>query len=223
MGGGSHKSRHSSLRQVALTAAENRARLQSLLPSGPNKIGGDSSIMAALSPGQAAAMAAERRLQDNIWCGSEFYDLSGDDDCTDLLPNSSNKGCCSGISSTASNEHDTKVKSQKRKRESDDVSFVQSADREQEPILVDLTKTASENQSTGYSDKMHPSKNYRKDLCGEAPASSSLSSHDLMHASSSGTWQCTTCTLLNPVSSTCFCSFFFQFHVSGIVLLILYM
>ncbi|XP_057785658.1 uncharacterized protein LOC131003197 [Salvia miltiorrhiza] len=194
LGGVSHKRRHSSLRQVALTAAENRARLQSLLPSGPNKIGGDSSIMVAMSPAQAAAMAAERRFQDNIWCGSEFYDLSGDEDCTDSLPNSSNKGCCSEISRTASKEHDMNVKSVKRKRESDDVSLVQSVDRQQEPILIDLTNTASENRSTRYPDKMHPN----KDLCGEAPASSSLSSHDLMHESSSGTWQCTTCTLLNP-------------------------
>lgn len=196
VGGLSHKPRNSSLRQVALTAAENRARLQSLLPSGPKKIGGDSSIMAALSPGQAAAMAAERRLQDNIWCGSEFYDLTGEDECNDSLPKSSNIGSCSKILSTALNELDTKVKSQKRRRESEDVSLAQSADREQEPIFIDLTNTSSKNRSTCYSDP--PNKGYHKDLCGEASALSSLSSHDLMEESSSGTWQCTTCTLLNP-------------------------
>ncbi|KAH6764425.1 zinc ion binding protein [Perilla frutescens var. hirtella] len=198
LGGVSHKARHSSLRQVALTAAENRARLQSLLPSGPKRIGGDTSIMGALSPAQAAAMAAERRLQDNIWCGSEFYDISVEDDCADSLPKSSNKGCCSEISSTAFNAHDLKGKSQKRRRESDDVSLVQSADREEKPIFIDLTNTASENRSMCYSDKMPPSKDYRKDLCGDASASSSLSSHDQMDESSSGTWQCTTCTLFNP-------------------------
>ncbi|TXG67939.1 hypothetical protein EZV62_009214 [Acer yangbiense] len=39
-------------------------------PSGPKRLGGDSSIMVDLSPIQAAAMAAERRLQDDIWCVS---------------------------------------------------------------------------------------------------------------------------------------------------------
>lgn len=200
VGGLAHKPSHSSLRQVALTAAENRARLQSLLPSGPKRIGGDSSIMAALSPGQAAAMAAERRLRDNIWCGSEFYDLTGEDECNDSLPKSSNIGSCSGISSTVFNELDMNVKPQKRRRESDDVSLAQSADRGQEPIFINLTNTASKNRTTCYSDKMPPNKGYHKDLCGEASASSSISSHDLMDENSSGTWQCTTCTLLNPVS-----------------------
>ncbi|KAG6383500.1 hypothetical protein SASPL_156747 [Salvia splendens] len=199
LGGASHKPRQSSLRQVALTAAENRVRLQSLLPSGPNKIGGDSSVMVALSPVQAAAMAAERRLQDNIWCGSEFYDLTGDEDCTDLMKDGvPDKPCCSKISKTASNEHDMNVKSLKRRRESDKVSLVQSDEGQPKPILIDLTNTASENHSMCYPDKMHPSKDYIKDSRGEASASSSLPSHDQMHETSSGTWQCTTCTLLNP-------------------------
>lgn len=157
--------------------------------------------MVALSPAQAAAMAAERRFHDNIWCGSEFYDLSGEDDCTISLPESSNKGCCSEVSRTAFGEHDMKEKSQKRRRESDDMYVHQSAGRKKKPSLIDLTKETSENHSVRSSDKMCPSKDYGKDLCGEARASSSLSNHDLMHESGPSTWQCTTCTLLNPVSS----------------------
>lgn len=157
--------------------------------------------MVALSPGQAAAMAAERRLRDNIWCGSEFYDLSGEDDCTTSLPESSNKGCCSEVSRTAFGEHDKKEKSQKRRRESDDIYANQSDGREKKPSIIDLTKEASENRSVRSSDKMHPSKDYGNDLSGEAPASSSLPNHDLLNESVPGTWQCTTCTLLNPVSS----------------------
>ncbi|GAA0157104.1 protease [Lithospermum erythrorhizon] len=61
----------SSLRQSALTAAESRANRGALMPSGPMRLGGNSSIKAALSPIQAAAMAAERRLHDDVWCGSE--------------------------------------------------------------------------------------------------------------------------------------------------------
>jgi len=60
------------LRQNAHAAAERRAQQGALLPTGPRRIGGDSSIKAALSPIQAAAMAAERRLRDEVWCGSHF-------------------------------------------------------------------------------------------------------------------------------------------------------
>ncbi|PKA66286.1 hypothetical protein AXF42_Ash006983 [Apostasia shenzhenica] len=60
----------SSLGQATLAAAQKRARVGSLLPSGPRRLGGDDIIMSALSPIQAAAMAAERRMQDDLWCGS---------------------------------------------------------------------------------------------------------------------------------------------------------
>lgn len=78
LGGFSRQPPLSSLRQSALAAAENRAHRGVLLPSGPNRVGGDSSIKAALSPIQAAAMAAERRLHDDLWCGSKS--LNGDID-----------------------------------------------------------------------------------------------------------------------------------------------
>ncbi|KAL3579557.1 hypothetical protein D5086_021061 [Populus alba] len=41
---------------------------------GPKHVGGDNNIKAALSPIQAAAMAAERRLHDDLWCGSKSSD-----------------------------------------------------------------------------------------------------------------------------------------------------
>ncbi|KAL7604299.1 hypothetical protein Lser_V15G17759 [Lactuca serriola] len=68
----------SSLRQKALSAAQNRAQMGTLLPSGPHRLGGDSSMKTALSPIQAAAMAAERRLHDDLWCASKsFQEPSG--------------------------------------------------------------------------------------------------------------------------------------------------
>ncbi|ERN07254.1 hypothetical protein AMTRI_Chr12g240860 [Amborella trichopoda] len=70
LGGFSRNPPLPALRQTALAAAEKRARLEALLPSGPKRLGGDGDIMSALSPIQAAAMAAERRLQDDLWCGS---------------------------------------------------------------------------------------------------------------------------------------------------------
>ncbi|XP_061373117.1 DNA-dependent metalloprotease WSS1-like [Gastrolobium bilobum] len=71
LGGFSHQPPLLALRQTALTAAENRAHHGALLPSGPRCLGGDNYIKSALSPIQAAAMAAERRLHDDMWCGSE--------------------------------------------------------------------------------------------------------------------------------------------------------
>ncbi|KAK2969977.1 hypothetical protein RJ640_008317, partial [Escallonia rubra] len=77
VGGFSRQPPLSSLRQSALAAAEKRVQHGVLLPSGPKRIGGDSSIMAALSPIQAASMAAERRLHDDVWCGSKSPDREG--------------------------------------------------------------------------------------------------------------------------------------------------
>lgn len=71
MGGYTRQPPLSSLRQSALAAAENRAKRISLMPSGPRRIGGDTNIKSALNPIQAAAMAAERRMRDDLWCASK--------------------------------------------------------------------------------------------------------------------------------------------------------
>nr|CAD1825563.1 unnamed protein product [Ananas comosus var. bracteatus] len=75
LGGFSRQPPVSSLRQTALAAAEKRARGSALMPSGPRRLGGNNDIMSALSPIQAAAMAAERRLYDDVWCASGWHDL----------------------------------------------------------------------------------------------------------------------------------------------------
>lgn len=77
MGGLSRQPPLHVLRQKALAAAENRAKLEALLTHGPKRLGGDSSIRAVLSPVQAAAMAAERRLHDDVWCGSKSAESGG--------------------------------------------------------------------------------------------------------------------------------------------------
>ncbi|KAL5707086.1 hypothetical protein ACHQM5_025177 [Ranunculus cassubicifolius] len=86
LGGYSRQPPLSSLRKTALTAAEKRAQLGALLPTGPNRLGGNSDIMGALSPIQAAAMAAERRLQDELWCGSQAFGLSGEGESSSSGP-----------------------------------------------------------------------------------------------------------------------------------------
>lgn len=77
LGGYTRQPPLSSLRQSALAAAENRAKRGSLFPSGPRRIGGDSNMKSALSPVQAAAMAAERRMQDDLWCASRSSGSNG--------------------------------------------------------------------------------------------------------------------------------------------------
>ncbi|KAH9300947.1 hypothetical protein KI387_012530, partial [Taxus chinensis] len=77
LGGFSYNPPLSSLRQSALAAAEKRARQGALVPLGPNRVGGDREMMTLLTPTQAAAMAAERRLRDDIWCAAPV--TSGND------------------------------------------------------------------------------------------------------------------------------------------------
>lgn len=105
LGGYSHQPPLSSLRQSALAAAENRARRGALLPSGPNRLGGDSNIKDALSPIQAAAMAAERRLHDDSWCGSktsESEDNIGSSTGTSQTTKTNSNGRFNQTSSTGS-------------------------------------------------------------------------------------------------------------------------
>jgi hypothetical protein len=67
-----HNPSESKIRDVALQAAEERLKKQRLMSNGPMKLGGDTSAARSLAPGQAAAMAAERRrARDNKWCPSE--------------------------------------------------------------------------------------------------------------------------------------------------------
>ncbi|KAL5199938.1 hypothetical protein ABZP36_021141 [Zizania latifolia] len=99
-----------SLRQATLSAAQKRARNGSLLPSGPRKLGGNNDIMSALSPIQAAAMAAERRMYDDLWCGS--HDQSVINDTEDViilegppnLPTQHGKGIVDGFSSSSAKQ-----------------------------------------------------------------------------------------------------------------------
>ncbi|GAV59743.1 hypothetical protein CFOL_v3_03274, partial [Cephalotus follicularis] len=71
LGGFSRQTPLSSPGKSALAAAENRSKRGILLPLGPRLIGGDNNIKTALNPLQVAAIAVERRLHDDLWCGSK--------------------------------------------------------------------------------------------------------------------------------------------------------
>ncbi|KAL3352513.1 hypothetical protein AABB24_020487 [Solanum stoloniferum] len=200
----------SSLRKTAAAAAENRARLKSLLPSGPRRLGGDHSIKSALTPIQAAAMAAERRLQDNIWCGSESCDLSDLDEISDSLPEPLPLGHTSDRSKI-SNGFDalsSKVTSRKRSRESNSVSSSKSLHGHTvtKPVSKPLSNHDKEiaqrvGQAEGNSHTV-PSRGYPEsfiDLTGNASSSTSMHGHDDLHSpKESMMWECLMCTLLNP-------------------------
>ncbi|PON94046.1 WLM domain containing protein [Trema orientale] len=174
LGGFSRQPPLSSLRSTALAAAEKRSRLGSLLPSGPKRLGGDSTIMVALSPIQAAAMAAERRLQDDIWCGSVSCEASESGDGTsdkpeDLLHVEQTAGTSKAHSESSANASD--LISRKRSREPNNFSSVQSPNGHSKSNFIDLT---------------------------DSSPSGSVLNHDTENIEQTTMWECGTCTLLNP-------------------------
>ncbi|XVF70866.1 hypothetical protein PTKIN_Ptkin11bG0196800 [Pterospermum kingtungense] len=198
LGGFSRQPPLSSLRQTALAAAENRARLGSLLPSGPKRLGGDSSIMDALSPIQAAAMAAERRLQDDIWCGSHCSEVAGDEEnCDDIVQDHLQmKQRTESLSVKAvSHEHALGETSHKRSNKPDKVKST----------FVDLTTDASVSGSVINHGSRSPKRICTNNNLIPNQVSSSASSSAPMHnddpPGSEGVtamWKCESCTLLNP-------------------------
>ncbi|KNA13933.1 hypothetical protein SOVF_112060 [Spinacia oleracea] len=76
MGGSSQPGPLPFLHQKALKPAERRANRGTLLPSGTGNTGGDSS-KANLNPVQAAAIVAERRRRDELWCGTKSLETHG--------------------------------------------------------------------------------------------------------------------------------------------------
>lgn len=215
LGGFSRQPPLSSLRQTALAAAEKRTRLGSLLPSGPKRLGGDSNIMVALSPIQAAAMAAERRLQDDIWCGSQSWEASGvEESGSDILQDLVYQEQSGGSSSVDRDLSSHAVDALSRKRNQ---GLDQSSNGPLESNFVDLSMDASKSGSALGHDTRS-----RKISCKSDNTSSSQSNCqpesvvDLSSPSSESVlsrittcdrtlnpeepamWQCGTCTLLNP-------------------------
>ncbi|XP_062078816.1 uncharacterized protein LOC133783269 isoform X2 [Humulus lupulus] len=172
LGGFTRQPSLSSLRSTALSAAEKRSRMNSLLPSGPKRLGGDSTIMVALSPVQAAAMAAERRLQDDIWCGSVSCDASecgeSSSDKPEDLSHVKQTAGISKVHSTSSAYASDSI-SRKRSRESSNFSPAHPPNGHSQSNFIDLSPS-------GFN-----------------------SDRDSEHNTQETTmWGCETCTLLNP-------------------------
>ncbi|XP_052208576.1 uncharacterized protein LOC127812234 [Diospyros lotus] len=219
LGGFSHQPPLSSLRRTALAAAEKRAHLGSLLPSGPKRLGGDSSIMVALSPVQAAAMAAERRLQDDIWCGLESCEAYEEGENNfDILedPVCMGQTAMNSRFHNGSNAQTSDSVSRKRSYESTIGSLSHSSTGHLESSSVNLTgaalgpgsmlslesvpqKIIRETDDSGLS---HRPKGHLKsgfvDLTNDASPSGSSNNGATDKTKESTMWECITCTLLNP-------------------------
>ena len=168
--------------------------------------------MVALSPIQAAAMAAERRLQDDIWCGSlscEAFDEGEviSDKFQDLVCKEKTAGnsrlchdsCGHGLDPT----------SPKRSRESNNNSLFQSSNSHLESNFVDLTMDSEgksrQSENSFSKSSCQPESSY-VGLSG-ASSSRSMSNHDgKRNIEETATWECGVCTLLNPVSVYLFVS-----------------
>ncbi|XAR67378.1 Ubiquitinyl hydrolase 1 [Bertholletia excelsa] len=213
LGGFSLQPPLSSLRQTALAAAEKRSRLSSLLPSGPKCVGGDSSIMVALSPIQAAAMAAERRLQDDMWCGSESYEPSGEGESSSGFSEMAAGVDQSTVNSKLDNDLGAQAStavSRKRSLNLNNTSLAVSS-------FVDLTTAAPLPRSAICCDSV-PQKRSRAmddrslsqslngnlkssptDLSKDASTTGSFPNSGASHNTEVfNMWECAACTLLNP-------------------------
>ncbi|KAE9598529.1 hypothetical protein Lal_00021060 [Lupinus albus] len=215
LGGFSRQPPLSSLRITALAAAEKRSQLRSLLPSGSNRLGGDSIIMKALSPVQAAAMAAERRLQDDIWCASQSCEPSDYDVNHESVDNLVHKGENMGKSRLANNSILPSGISRKRSRVMDSSLLANSSSTTKfvdltlgSPKIVDLTR--SQGRSFGVESISH---SHSRSQAGSSSANISSSPGSLssderaLHSEEPAMWGCLTCTLLNkalaPVCELC--------------------
>ncbi|KAK1276014.1 hypothetical protein QJS04_geneDACA003974 [Acorus gramineus] len=184
LGGFLHQPPLSSLQKSALAAAEKRARAGALLPSGPKRLGGDSDIMTALSPIQAAAMAAERRMQDDLWCASQScsgssasHDDTGFSDVSD--------------GSTSFGNDISNVLPQKRSRAS---SLSHSDEKSRNVGIVDLTDDGTESNREDRPE-------------GSSTCGASVNNFATGTAEKQAIWQCNVCTLINqalaPICEAC--------------------
>ena len=218
LGGYSRQPPLSSLGKTALAAAEKRSRLGSLLPSGPKRLGGDSVIMEALSPVQAAAMAAERRLQDEIWCGSQSCEHSDIEDVNyEPTENLVHKGKNVGSSRLRDSSIPVDQISPKRSRVMDSSLLV---DPSSTPKFVDLTmdtlqvgsviehQTACQGRSIGLKSIPHSQSNSQAGSSSEnlpRPSVPLSGDNRPLHSEEPAMWECPMCTLLNKVSIQIFC------------------
>ncbi|KAK3199967.1 hypothetical protein Dsin_023382 [Dipteronia sinensis] len=153
-------------------------------PSGPKRLGGDSTIMVDLSSIQAAAMAAERRLQDDIWCGSQaFGDGGSNSDMSEDIVYTGQSTGNSKLSGGYSAPSD--AISPKRSRESSNSSgssFVDlSADASTSGPILNHDSKSPKNRKNNYISQSNRHSNSSFVDISAAPSSASMCKQDAMH------------------------------------------
>ncbi|KAJ3020721.1 hypothetical protein HKX48_000320 [Thoreauomyces humboldtii] len=186
-------------KERAALAAQKRAQTDRIMiPVGGRKLGGGSGVGTSglnrrgMTPGQLAALAAERRAKDTVWCGSNkpdeqgknsqgivaAIDVDGEDEQTSAGQTSTHAGPSSSSSSTSS-------------------STASRPGSSYNPIVIvdtDDDQTDDEQQQPSTSAIVPPSHLGKR-------KSRSLSSPP---PTSEPTWTCSTCTLINrPLALQC--------------------
>ncbi|KAI8820814.1 WLM domain-containing protein [Fimicolochytrium jonesii] len=203
-------------RQKAMEAAEKRRKINEvMIPAGGRRLGGSEGVPLkelGLSPAQAAAMAAERRAKDAIWCGNAQHgsekegDAGGKADEGDYVEEDVGDGSAVNATTPAANEpiwvldDDEDVPPRLETSSSRDTKEAAGTYKPPpksvwtEPIWID-----DENDDTGPQIKGESSANTSTDKDRKRPRNSSIASgqHHTRTASADTQWPCPLCTLLN--------------------------
>ncbi|CAN7028547.1 hypothetical protein IGI04_029226 [Brassica rapa subsp. trilocularis] len=196
LGGFTRQPPLSSLRATAAKAAEKRVRAGNLLPSGPQRLGGDSSIMSHLSPIQAAAMAAERRFLDDVWCGSQSAEALEDQE-------NDSHTCREPVSVR---EPFTSLNARPSKRSSSCSNPTNSSSWGSD--VIDLTEEEASESSRCSKRSCCPGDQGPSSSSKDEPISGVMKSSETSPSTSYNAnqgreepamWECAECTLLNPL------------------------
>ncbi|KAI9350689.1 WLM domain-containing protein [Obelidium mucronatum] len=171
-------------KETALKAAEQRAKLnKNIIPAGGRKLGSGSNsdlkmLEQVLTPREMAAMAAERRMRDRVWCGS-----AESNDCGGELGKGASAGGSNGTAKSRPTSASTRV------------YYIDSSDSEEgnidrDELLPSTKKRRSRSPSAEISSK-------KPELGGHIDASKKTSSPS--------NWICSSCTWPLNMSNSVFC------------------
>ncbi|KAJ3695384.1 hypothetical protein LUZ60_000761 [Juncus effusus] len=194
------------LRQTALAAAEKRARNGALLPTGPRRLGGNDVIMTSLSPIQAAAMAAERRLYDDLWCGSGLADGESSDPVGESSSSSGNGKKSESSSSSGNGKKSESSSSSGNGKKSESSSSSGNGKKSESSSSSGNGKKSESSSSSGNGKKSESSSssgNGKKRGIDEVAGSGARISVSGQEFGDDDDdieilWECSSCTLLNP-------------------------